>query len=558
MMTKHKRFLALLLAVVMAIGMVPTAFAEENETEPSTTETTAAATGATEATEAATEATEETKATTTEPAGPQVGDRIWIKSQSAVYKKSSADSVSHTLIGNYEVKITNIITDGDGAPTWYEFEFTSLGIGEAALLIGGYKYVLVENTSVEKPAETKPQETEGTEETTPTTEATTPVDENACNCGENAPESLAQHADSCPRKAYVKSLFEGKTAEEIYANWESYDVGLRTDILGMLEVYDSVKWKALNALIKNSEEDFPTVEIGDVSLAIAVPEDAFPEGTKSTVTEQNGGDFESAIEEVLKGLDPDSNILKLIAMDISFACNGEEVQPSIPVTLTFNIDASDIPSDAESAYVFHIADSGEAEIVGEFPEIGNSEALVLEINAFKFSSYVLGFTGKTYDPILLSTKLSGNSRYSLVEFPVNLFNYEMDAFNSYISGLEGADNYLKFVTDSESFLPNSGGAYATQGIVKKTLKNGYPEMAFGYDNGAYIFNTTEYAGKTVAANKKFEFIYDSQTGYYEYNSALNHAQLSGDKVRLYTDTLSPYNYANRRACKSQHRQTPSP
>lgn len=95
---------------------------------------------------------EVTKETLTELSGPQVGDKIWIKKGSLVWKEyTKPDMGSHKLLGNYEIKIKNIILDESGTPAWYEFEFTSLGIGEAWLWGAGYKYIKVDNTTVEQP-----------------------------------------------------------------------------------------------------------------------------------------------------------------------------------------------------------------------------------------------------------------------------------------------------------------------------------------------------------------------------------------------------------------------
>lgn len=162
---------------------------------------------------------------------PQIGDKIWIKHGSYVYKKQTAEN-GHKLLLNYEVEIVDIITEENGIASWYKFKFTSLGIGE--ILLYDYKYVKVESTSKEEP------------------DANEPVDENACNCGDNAPENLADHADSCPRKAYIKTLFEGKSAEEIYAQWETYDEATRTDLLNMLQKWDNAKYEELNKLLKCS------------------------------------------------------------------------------------------------------------------------------------------------------------------------------------------------------------------------------------------------------------------------------------------------------------------
>ncbi|MBO5159042.1 MAG: hypothetical protein J6B94_05565 [Lachnospiraceae bacterium] len=92
---------------------------------------------------------------------PQIGDKIWIKTGSRVYKNhNNVDKDYYELRGNYEVEVVSILTDEAGNAQWYEFKFTDLGWGEAFLLLGGYKYVHVDNTSVEEPDESEPGEIE--------------------------------------------------------------------------------------------------------------------------------------------------------------------------------------------------------------------------------------------------------------------------------------------------------------------------------------------------------------------------------------------------------------
>ena len=75
-----------------------------------------------------------------------------------------------------------------------------------------------------------------------------------CTCGETAPENLANHADSCPRKQYIRTLFTGKTAAEIYSVWESYDEATRTDILNMMQAYVYTTYDALVKLIEDGKD----------------------------------------------------------------------------------------------------------------------------------------------------------------------------------------------------------------------------------------------------------------------------------------------------------------
>lgn len=85
-----------------------------------------------------------------------------------------------------------------------------------------------------------------------------------CTCGDTAPENLAYHADSCPRKQFVKSLISNKTAKQIYADWSSYDSQLQTDILNMVEAYYPTSYDELLELVETSK-GLTTVIINEFS-----------------------------------------------------------------------------------------------------------------------------------------------------------------------------------------------------------------------------------------------------------------------------------------------------
>ena len=173
---------------------------------------------------------------------PQVGDKIWINSGSRVYKnQNTVDKDYHELLGNYEIEVVSILTDEAGNAQWYEFKFTDIGIGEGILLLGGYKYVHVDNTSVEEPSDE-------------------PIDENACNCGENAPENIANHTDGCPRKEYIKTQIN-LTVDQIVSNWDSYDAETQSDILDMLKVWDSNKYEELAGKVDENEPAVPAATV---------------------------------------------------------------------------------------------------------------------------------------------------------------------------------------------------------------------------------------------------------------------------------------------------------
>ena len=65
--------------------------------------------------------------------------------------------------------------------------------------------------------------------------------------------------------------------------------------------------------------------VGSINMEIDAPDDAFPEGTVSEVTEVNAANYQSAANELLQTVNPDLDILGMTAMDISFTSDGEEV-----------------------------------------------------------------------------------------------------------------------------------------------------------------------------------------------------------------------------------------
>lgn len=526
-MMNKKRLLALLLAVVMVIGMVPTVWATDGKTDAEPVACTECG-----QTEGHLETCSQYKAPV-EETGPQVGDMIWIKSGSKVYKNyTNTNKDDHTLLGNYEVKIVDIFTNEADGTAWYEFEFTTQDFGELFLSMGGFKYVLVENTSVEDPDEVPDEE-----------EEQEPVDEHACNCGENAPANLADHNDSCPRKQYVKSLFEEKTAEEIYAAWETYDEATQNDLLNVLQKWDDTKYEELKYLVdKTPVEDFPAVELEGVSIGIDVEEGVFPAGTTAQVSNVEDASSEvNASKNILAGYYSDSTVTVRYSkvVDISFVHEGEEVQPNGSVYVTFDIPAAEVVASANSLAVFHIADNGSAELMAVSSLDGTGDVSVT-VEATHFSHFVVLQSEALYNPTLMRTKLAGNTRYSIVEFPVTLNDFDADAYNK-----KYGSSGLWFTTGTAGTGMNLGALPATQGIVAQKLKDGYP-VTNGQDRGSIIFSGNAATGKTVHTNVPFEFIYDNQTGYYTYNSGANHAQYVPDnkngKVVLYADTLAPFNY----------------
>ncbi len=307
----------------------------------------------------------------------EVGDIVWIINGSYVYKDTN-DEDGYELKNNYEIKITEIIVDENNNPIWYKFKFNDLGVGEIILAFGGYNYVRVENVSVEELAPIDPTE------------------EFACNCGENAPENLADHADSCPRKQYVKSLFEDKSAGEIYAEWENYDKATQTDLLNMLQRWDNTKYEDLNSLINDSVNENVNID-GTEIYVLDIPKDV-----SLTVDSVSESHYHRDLEHYL-----DENSELLYAYDITLTNpDGSEWQPDSgkSVTVTLDFKGAGLP-DGNKIKILHEHD-GELNALGEY-EIEDGKLTFTTEGFSKFYFYI------TYTFGGYSFTMSGESKIYL-------------------------------------------------------------------------------------------------------------------------------------------------
>lgn len=147
----------------------------------------------------------------------------------------------------------------------------------------------------------------------------------ACDCGETAPENIAYHADSCPRKAYIKSLVTGKSAKQIYASWGDYDSATRTDILNLVEIYYPTTYDDLYNLVTKNETEVDGVKI---------KAEGIPDGVTLTASEVNRHDYSE------KALDFVGNKRIVFAYDLTLSDENGEWQPAEGEKVSITIDAS--------------------------------------------------------------------------------------------------------------------------------------------------------------------------------------------------------------------------
>lgn len=123
-------------------------------------------------------------------------------------------------------------------------------------------------------------------------------------------------------------------------------------------------------------------EAGGVAVAVSAPEDAFPEGTEMTVSEAPEEAVQAAADAV------DADVSDVWAVDITFTCDGQEIEPAVPISVT--LESASVAG-AQNAVVVHVDDEAQAEIIAETTV--EDEAITFEADAFS----VYAIVGTTTD-----------------------------------------------------------------------------------------------------------------------------------------------------------------
>ncbi len=291
------------------------------------------------------------------------------------------------------------------------------------------------------------------------------------------------------------------------------------------------------------------------SVDISAVKGAFPEGTEIIVKDTTVS--ESEVRSAIADYCSDS-VLGFFALDISFT---NDAQPSSNVVLSLGFPDSVVPEGANKVIILHFGEK--TEVVGSKYLYEDAESHSVSVGVSGFSSYAAVFVNGKYSSQKMSDVLKNNSRYSIAEFPVDIFNYDPVGINTALDSLAQGENagfhftgYGVTKWGSNSGINNSESTFAKQGILEDKLVNGLPDIKYiadkadgkdaGIETGKLLFdaNTTNDA-KEIYNDIPFEFIYDKNTGYYVYKSSANHAQMNTvdgkKKIELYADTLSTQN-----------------
>lgn len=129
-----------------------------------------------------------------------------------------------------------------------------------------------------------------------------------------------------------------------------------------------------------------TAQVGNATVKVTGTEGALPEDAQLRVNEITAGngkeEIENAVAEQMADNKEEASIQNVLAYDIKFIQNGQEVQPSMPVQVS--VDSPEIASDEETA-VYHVDDNNNVEDMdGNVDAEGN---VVFE--APHFSTYVI-------------------------------------------------------------------------------------------------------------------------------------------------------------------------
>lgn len=204
---------------------------------------------------------------------------------------------------------------------------------------------------------------------------------NACNCGEGAPENLAKHADSCPRKQYIKGIVSNesggyKTAEEIYTSWQSYDADTQTDVLNMLQAYVPTTYDELTKLINPDSKEDPGITLNGVTI-FGVPENVTPS-------------INSIIDIPLEVQQKIGQHKLAFSLDITLKDKENNWQPEAGEKVTVELDSNQFNlANGEKIAILHEHD-GKIEDLGEYT-ITNGK-LTFETDSFSnFYGYTVDF-----------------------------------------------------------------------------------------------------------------------------------------------------------------------
>ncbi|MBQ2656468.1 MAG: LPXTG cell wall anchor domain-containing protein [Erysipelotrichaceae bacterium] len=127
----------------------------------------------------------------------------------------------------------------------------------------------------------------------------------------------------------------------------------------------------------------------DVIVSVQAPLGAFEEGTIMIVTPVKEEEVIDTVNSTLENDESNNRATKIQAVDISFYCNDEEVEPLLPIKVS--LTSKLIKESNKDPKIIHIDDKGEGEIIEQSSDVESKEDEVI-FEAESFSTYVLVIT----------------------------------------------------------------------------------------------------------------------------------------------------------------------
>ena len=127
----------------------------------------------------------------------------------------------------------------------------------------------------------------------------------------------------------------------------------------------------------------------DVIVSVEAPEGAFEENTVMIVTPVREEEVIDTVNSTLENDESNNRATKVQAVDISFYCNDEEVEPLLPIKVS--LTSKLIKESNKDPKIIHIDDKGEGEIIEQSSDVESKEDEVI-FEAESFSTYVLVIT----------------------------------------------------------------------------------------------------------------------------------------------------------------------
>lgn len=187
-----------------------------------------------------------------------------------------------------------------------------------------------------------------------------------------APETEAQAVET---EAHTEAATEANTETATEAQTEAHTEAAQAETTGE---------SAEAEVVAEGEENVWTAQVGNATVKVTGTKDALPENAQLTVNEITAGNGKELIENAVaeQVADEGASIQNLLAYDIKFMVEGQEVQPSTPVQVS--VDSPEITSDDETV-VYHVDDKDNVE---DMDGAVDTEGKVV-FEAPHFSTYVI-------------------------------------------------------------------------------------------------------------------------------------------------------------------------